>query len=125
MLNAFQRQVGYPLPGQFFHFGAVYFGAETPHLPQGWSPDTAVVDRFRDYLRQQGMTFTDKEFNDNRPWVEERLKFELYARAFDKRSADRLGWIDDPEVRQAVESLPRAHALLEQVKRAMMRRAAG
>ena len=125
MLNAFQRHIGYPLPGEFFHFGAVYFGAETPRLPQGWSPDSAVVDRFRDYLRQQGVVFTDKEFNDNRAWVEERLKYELYARAFDKRSADRLGWIDDPEVRQAVESLPRAHALLEQVKRAMMRRAAG
>jgi hypothetical protein len=49
----------------------------------------------------------------------------LYSRAFDKRSGDRLGWTNDPEVRQAVDSLPRAHALLEQVKRAMMRRTAG
>jgi hypothetical protein len=96
-----------------------------PHLPQGWSPDDAVVDRFRDYLRQQGMTFTDQEFAQNRAWVEEGLKVELYARAFDKRSADRLAWTNDPEVRQAVDSLPRAHALLEQVKRAMMRRTAG
>jgi hypothetical protein len=57
--------------------------------------------------------------------VEEQIKVELYARAFDKRAADRLDWTNDPEVRQAVESLPRAHALLEQVKRAMMRRTAG
>ncbi len=126
MLNAFQRRVvPFPQPGEFFHFGSVYFGAQTPHLPQGWSPDDAVVARFRDYLRQQGMIFTDAEFNENRAWVEDRLKYELYSRAFDKRSADRLLWANDPEVRQAVESLPRAHALLEQVKRAMMRRAAG
>ena len=124
-LNALQRRLSFPYPGEFFHFGSVYFGAEMPHLPQGWSPDDAVVDRFRDYLRQQGMTFTDQEFAQNRAWVEEGLKVELYARAFDKRSADRLAWTNDPEVRQAVDSLPRAHALLEQVKRAMMRRTAG
>jgi carboxyl-terminal processing protease len=125
-LNAFQRRVApFPLPGEFFHFGSVYFGAEMPHLPQGWSPDDAVVQRFRDYLRQKGMIFTDNEFAQNRAWVEQGLKCELYSRAFDKRSADRLDWTNDPEVRQAVESLPRAHALLEQVKRAMMRRTAG
>ena len=125
-LNAFQRRVvPFPRPGEFFHFGSLYFGAETPHLPQGWSPEDAVVERFRDYLRQQGVIFTDAEFGQNRAWVEEQLRIELYSRAFDKRSADRLLWTNDPEVRQAVESLPRAHALLEQVKRAMMRRTAG
>ena len=51
-----------------------------------------MVERFRDYLRQQGDAFTDAEFAENRPWVEERLKLELYTRAFDKRSADHLGW---------------------------------
>ncbi|MGC9945185.1 MAG: S41 family peptidase [Bryobacteraceae bacterium] len=125
MSNAFQRRVRSAGPSEFFHFGSAYFGADTPHLPQGWSPDDAVVERFRDYLRRQGVTFSDAEFQDNRAWVEEQLKIELYSRAFDKRSADRLGWANDPEVRQAVESLPRAHALLEQVKRAMMRRTAG
>ena len=125
-LSAFQRHVvPFPYPGEFFHFGSVYFGADTPHLPDDWSPDDTLVERFRGYLRQQGLTFTDKEFNDNRAWVEEGLKSELYARAFDKRLADRLNWANDPEVRQAVESLPRANALLEQVKRAMMRRTAG
>ena len=74
MLNAFQRRVRFPQPGEFFHFGSVYFGAETPHLPQGWSPDDAVVERFRDYLRQQGMTFTDEEFAQNRAWVEEQAE---------------------------------------------------
>jgi len=125
MLNAFQRTVRFPLPGEFFHFGSAYFGADTPRLPQGWSPDDAVVERFRGYLRQQGMIFTDTDFKENRPWVEEQLKIELYSRAFDKRSADRLGWANDPEVGRAVESLPRAHALLEQVKRAMTRRTTG
>jgi carboxyl-terminal processing protease len=125
MMNAFQRRVRFPQPGEFFRFGSVYFGAETPHLQQGWSPDNAVVERFRGYLRQQGTIFTDEEFAQNRAWVEEQIRVELYARAFDKHAADRLDWTNDPEVRQAVESLPRAHALLEQVKRAMMRRTAG
>ncbi len=124
--NAFQRRVApFPLPGEFYHFGSEYFGAGTPHLPVGWSPDDALMVRFRAYLRKQGVVFTDQEFNDNRAWTEERLKVELYTRAFDKRSGDRLLSSADPEVRQAVESLPRALALLEQVKRAMARRTAG
>ena len=126
MLNAFERRLlPFPLPGQFFHFGSVFFGADVPRLPQGWSPDNAVVGRFHDYLRQQGVIFTDAEFDANKPWVEESLKCEFYSRAFEKRSADHLIWSGDPEVKQAVDSLPRAHALLEQVKRAMLRRTAG
>jgi len=124
-LNAFQRMVLSPYPGAFYHFGSVYFGAETPRLPQGWSPDNEVLDRFRDYLRQEGGEFTDADFSDNRGWIEEQLKRELYTRAFDKRSGDRLAVTVDPEVRQAIDSMSRAHALLEQVKRAMVRRAAG
>jgi carboxyl-terminal processing protease len=125
LYNSFQRRILSPMPGAFYHFGSVYFGAATPQLPQGWSPDDAVVRRFRDFARQQGVSFTDAEFSQNRSWVEEELKRELYARAFDKRSADHIAVISDPEVRQGFDSLTRAHALLEQVKRAMMRRTAG
>ncbi|HLY17087.1 MAG TPA: S41 family peptidase [Bryobacteraceae bacterium] len=125
MMNGFQRRMVLPYPGAFYHFGSVYFGADTPQLPQGWSPDEGVVTRFRDYMRQSGLDFTDAEFNENRAWVEERLKVELYTRAFDKRTADRLAVSGDPEVQRAMDSLPRAHALLEQVKRAMMRRTTG
>jgi carboxyl-terminal processing protease len=123
--NAFQIHLLAPQPGTFYHFGSAYFGAETPHLPEGWVPDQAVVDRFRGYLKEQGIEVTDAEFAQNRTWVEDQLKREFYARAFDKRTADRTAMGADPEVRQAIESLPRAHALLEQVKRAMMRRTAG
>jgi carboxyl-terminal processing protease len=123
--NAFERRMLLPHPGAFYHFGSVFFGADTPHLPQGWSPDESVVRRFRDYLRQQDIAFTEAEFTENRAWIEDQLKLELYTRAFDKVSADHVATTSDPEVRRAVESLPRANALLEQVKRAMMRRTAG
>ncbi|HTQ52908.1 MAG TPA: S41 family peptidase [Bryobacteraceae bacterium] len=128
LMNAFERHVEYPPSGggsEFYHFGSVYFGAAKPALPSGWSPDNSVVERFRAYLRKQGEEFTDAEFNQNRTWVEERLREEMTARAFDQRTADRLRWTSDPEIQQAVDSLPRAHALLEQVKRAMARRTTG
>jgi len=125
LLNPFQQRVRYPIPGDFYRFGSVYFDGQTPHLPQGWSPGPGVVQRFRDYLRSRGVAFTDAEFDQNRAWIEEGLKYEMYTRSFSKQSADRLAAGDDPEVLRAIESLPRAHALLEQVNRVMMRRAAG
>jgi carboxyl-terminal processing protease len=124
-LNVFQRRLIAPFPHAFFHFGSLYFGADPPHLPQGWAPDDALVHRFHEFLRQQQIEFTEADFESNRAWIEDQLKLEMYTRAFDKRSADRLAFSTDPEVRQAMESLPRAHALLEQVKRAMLRRTAG
>jgi carboxyl-terminal processing protease len=124
-LDAFERRLIAPFPNTFFHFGSVYFGPDVPRLPEGWAPDDALLGRFRDYLRQQHVEFTDAEFDSNRAWIEEQLKLEMYTRAFSKRTADRMAFSSDPEVRQAMQSLPRAHALLEQVKRATLRRTAG
>jgi carboxyl-terminal processing protease len=123
--NQFQVRLLSPQPGTFYRFGNMFFGAASPSLPQDWTPDAGVVDRFRNYLVQQKIEFTPDEFAQNRAWIEERLKVELYTRAFSKRSADRLAAGDDAEVHQAIDSLSRANALLEQVKRAMMRRTTG
>jgi len=124
-LNAFERRLLAPAPGVFFHFSSVFFGAEAPRLAADWVPDEALVARFRAYLAEQGVDFSEADFSDNRAWVAEQLKLEMYRRAFDQRAAAQVQMGGDPEVERAVGSLPRAQALLEQVKRAMARRNAG
>jgi carboxyl-terminal processing protease len=120
--NAFQRRL--IAPGTFFHFGSRYFGALRPHLAEDWVPDEEALARFAAYLRSQQIDFTDAEFAANRDWMRDQLRYELYFRAFDKKTADRAAFHADPEVQRAVESLPKAQALLQQAERVLARRAA-
>src|ERR1039458_8685408 len=120
--NAFQRRL--MAPGTFFHFGSRYFGAPRPHLAEGWVPDDEALGRFAEYLRSQQIAFTDAEFAANRDWVRDQIRYELYFRAFDRKTADRAAFHADPEIQRAVESLPKAQTLLQQAERVLARRAA-
>jgi carboxyl-terminal processing protease len=120
--NPFQRKL--MAPGAFFHFGSRYFGAARPHLAEDWVPDEETFGRFAEYLRSQQIAFTEAEFAANRDWMRDQIRYELYFRAFDKKTADRAAYHADPEVQRAVESLPKAQALLQQAERAMARRSA-
>ncbi len=119
--NRFQaRVVG---NGAVFHFGSVYFGAEKPSLPSAvWKPDAAVLTRFKEFLTSEHVEFTDADFETNRQWLSDQLRLELLIRAYDRKTAVRAIMTDDPEVRKAIESMPKAQALLS--RRGPVQRAA-
>jgi carboxyl-terminal processing protease len=109
--NIFQARL--TRSGAIFHFGSVYFGAARPALPSPtWVPDDAALERFREYLKTQPIPFKDADFDANKQWITDQLRVELLMRAYDKKTAVRAAMRDDPEVLKAVESLPKAQALL-------------
>jgi hypothetical protein len=63
------------------------------------------------------VNFTDAEFDAQKDWLKERIRWEFYYRAFDKNTAYRSMWAADPEVLKAIESLPKAQTLLNQAAR--------
>jgi carboxyl-terminal processing protease len=107
-----------------YRFASTYFGAAKPQLPEGWSPDNDLLARFKDYLHSRPIPFpfTDAEWNRDRQWVTEQLRDEFYLRAFDKKTSDRAQFVDDPEVRKAVENLPKAEAMLTEAQKVMAAR---
>jgi carboxyl-terminal processing protease len=110
-IDQFQRRVA--SSGAVFHFGSVYFGAAPPALPSPtWTPDANAFDRFAAYLNSQQIAFTDEEFAANRKWVGDLLRRELLMRAFDNKTSVRAAIMEDPEVLKAIESMPKAQALL-------------
>ncbi|HZT29093.1 MAG TPA: S41 family peptidase [Bryobacteraceae bacterium] len=119
--NGFQRRLARSYA--IFHFASLHFGASKPALPEGWKPDDALVNRFRQYLASEPVAFTAAEFEENRAWVSRQLRLEMYTRAFDKARADELAVLEDPEVQKAVVSLPTAQSLLDHVQRTLARRA--
>jgi carboxyl-terminal processing protease len=121
--TAFQRRLA-PITFVFFHFGDQYFAGKKPSLPAGWQPDEDVLQRFKTYVKAQNVEFTEDEWNANKEWIRGQIRYELYFRAFDKNTADRAQWQDDPEVKKAIENLPKGQSLLQQVQRVMAQRGA-
>jgi carboxyl-terminal processing protease len=117
-LSIFQRRIGRQnSPDWFYRFANVYFGTQKPVLPVGWQPDDATIERFHKYIKEQGVPFTDAEFDQNRAWVKKSIRWEFYFRAFDRAAAERADWTDDPEVQKAIESMPKAQSLLSQAEK--------
>ncbi|HLI83807.1 MAG TPA: S41 family peptidase [Bryobacteraceae bacterium] len=119
--NAFQRHV--LASGAVFHFGSEYFSDRVPVLNANWMPDEDTLNRFRDFLKQQHVPFEDADFQSNHQWIVDQIRWEMYSRALGKKAADRAAIETDPEVSQAIDSMPKAQALFQQVQRVLARRA--
>jgi carboxyl-terminal processing protease len=111
-------------PGPLFHFANQYFAGKKPSLPQGWQPSADTLEQFRAYLKSQNFKFTDEEFDASKDFLKHWIRWEFYFRSFDKETADRAAWQDDPEVQKGIQSMPRAAALLLQVQRVLAERGA-
>jgi carboxyl-terminal processing protease len=127
--NQFERRLlsagSQGLQDPFFHFADAYFGTKKPALPSvNWTPDGDTMERFKEFLKTQKVTFTDAEFADNRDWIRDRLRYEMLYRAFDKKTANQAARQTDPEVLKAIDSMPKAASLLDQSNKAYAMRAA-
>jgi len=103
-------------------FGNSYFAGNKPHLPEGWEPDDETMARFKDFLHTQGVPFTDADFNRDKSWIRDQVRFELYMRAFDRKTAERANFLSDPELQRAIDSLPKAQTLLSEAQKVLARR---
>jgi carboxyl-terminal processing protease len=106
----------------FFNYTRSYFGTHDTSLPKNWMPDDASLIDFHDYLLKQKYTFTEGEFTQDRDWIKRQLAGEMYITAFNKDESDRVLAQTDPEVERAVESMPRARALVETAKKVVAQR---
>jgi carboxyl-terminal processing protease len=108
----------------FFNFTAKYFGTSSAKLPRDWQPDQEVENAFHQFLLDSGISFTEAEYAANHDWLRAQLKKEVYAYAFSVDDANRIAIETDPEVARAIESLPKAKALLDNAKKLLAQRSA-
>jgi carboxyl-terminal processing protease len=121
--NKFQTEV--LRKDMFFRFTGHFFGEKKAMLPQGWKMDEATLNELHGYMLKNGVEFTEAEFTENHDWLRTTLKHELYITAFSKEEADRAAVEDDPQVVKAIDSLPKAKALLDTAKKLLVQRVAG
>jgi carboxyl-terminal processing protease len=100
----------------FFFFAPQYFSSHSSVMSKDWVPGPDVVETFRSFIAGRGITFTPAEFEADRAWIQERLRYELFVTAFSKEESDRVILENDPEVRKAVDSLPSSRTLLQKAQ---------
>src|SRR5580700_711347 len=104
-----------------YNFSAKFFGTrQDTKLPKGWEPDDQTLNDFHDFLRSSKIEFSDADFNTNREWIKQQLKREMYITAFSVDESRKVAVEQDPEVQHAIESLPKAKALLDGAKKLMV-----
>lgn len=106
----------------FFNFTSKYFGTHEAKLPKNWAPDEQIMNEFHRYLLEDKLSFTEAEFAQHADWIRSELRYEMYLSVFGVDEARRLGIENDPEVARAIESLPKAKALVENAKRVVAQR---
>ena len=107
----------------FFNFSAKWFGARAKvQLPKGWEPDAGVVNEFHEYLLKQNIPFKEADWTDNKTWIEQQLKREMYASGFSFEESQKVAIQVDPMVAKAVDAMPQARALLDKSKKLIVER---
>jgi carboxyl-terminal processing protease len=105
-----------------FAFTRDYFAQHPATPPQGRMPDNQVLEQLHDYLLKSGVNFSEAEFTKDHDWVRRYLTKEMYIWAFNVDESDRIFATTDPEVQKALEAMPRAAALMQNVKKVIVER---
>ena len=95
-----------------------------PVLPTGWQPDDDTFARFKAFLKTSRY-YLHRRRIQRQPRLDahtDQIRT-LLPRLWQK-SRQPLQWSDDPEIKKAIESLPRAQSLLQQVQRVLAQRGA-
>jgi carboxyl-terminal processing protease len=81
-----------------------------------------VINEFRLFLETQKAQFTPEDFAANRDWVKKELKREMYITAFSQDESQRVAIEQDPVVLRAIDSMPKAKALVDNAKKLLVQR---
>ena len=70
----------------------------------------------------EGSSSPPADFTANRDWVKQELKREMYITAFSQDESQRVAIEQDPEVLKAIDSMPKAKALVDNAKKLLVQR---
>ena len=114
----------------FFRFDASvggftrYFLGTKPEITKNFIVDDSVMHVFRRYLEKQNIHYTEPEIAENLAWIKRKIKKEMFTSVFGLPEGSKVELEDDPQVQKAIESLPQARALYENVKKVTAQRMA-
>jgi carboxyl-terminal processing protease len=128
-LNAFQqlllrRDLFYPFRGSVGSF-TTFFMASRPNITKDFVADDTVMNQFRKAMDKEKIPYTEADITANLDWIKLQIKKEVFLSAFGLQEGYQIELQDDPQVLKAIESIPQAKALYQNVRHLTAQRTGG
>jgi carboxyl-terminal processing protease len=125
-LNEFQQlllrhNVFYPYQGSVGGFTTSFLGTK-PGITKSFAVDDTVMTDFRKYLDHLDIKYTDADVAANSDWIKRMIKQEVFTSVYGLTDGYEVELQDDPQILKAIESLPQARALYDNVRKVIAQR---
>jgi carboxyl-terminal processing protease len=122
--NLFRADVFYPYEGGVGGFTRFYMGSK-PAITREFEADDSVMKGFREYLAKHNVRYTEPDMSENLDWVKRKIRQEVLVSNFGMQEGFKVQLEADPQVQKAVEAIPQARALYQNVRKIVAQRAGG
>jgi carboxyl-terminal processing protease len=122
--NLFRADVFYPYEGGVGGFTRFYMGNK-PVVTREFEANDDVMKSFRDYLTKHNVRYTEPDMSENLDWVKRKIRQEVLVSNFGMQEGFKVQLEADPQVQKAVEAIPQARALYQNVRKIVAQRAGG
>jgi carboxyl-terminal processing protease len=122
--NLFRADVFYPYEGGVGGFTRYYMGNK-PVITREFEANDDVMKTFREFLAKHNVRYTEPDMSENLDWVKRKIRQELLVSNFGVQEGFKVQLEADPQVQKAVEAIPQARALYQNVRKIVAQRAGG
>ena len=121
-----RRDIFFPFVGQ----GGVgsfttYFLGTKPEITRNFAVNDSVLALFRKDLDKEKISYTDADLEQNLDWIKREIKKEVFMSVFGLPAGFEVDLQDDAQVVRAIETIPQARALYQNVRKVMAQRSLG
>jgi carboxyl-terminal processing protease len=120
--NLFRADVFYPYEGGVGGFTRFYMGNK-PVVTREFEANDDVMKSFREYLAKHNVRYTEPDMSENMDWVKRKIRQEVLVSNFGMQEGFKVQLEADPQVQKAVEAIPQARALYQNVRKIVAQRA--
>src|SRR5581483_3759493 len=99
-----------------------YFLGTKPEITKNFTVSDSTLALFRRYLDKEKISYTDSDIEQNLDWIKREIKKEAFTSVFGLPAGFEVELQDDPQVVRAIESIPQARALYENVRKVIAQR---
>ena len=119
-----RRDLFYPFKGSVGSF-TTFFMASRPTITKDFVVDDAVMNQFRQAMDKEKISYTEPDIAANLDWIKRQIKKEVFLSVFGLQQGYQVELEDDPQVLKAIEAIPQAKALYQNVRRTTAQRTGG
>src|SRR5229473_4850089 len=102
-------------------FTRSYMGTK-PSVTHQFEATDSIVNELRRYMEKQNVRYTESEFAENLDWMKRKIRQEVFLSVFGLPDSVKVELEADPQVQKAVDSIPQARALYENVRKVIAQR---